>query len=76
MRYRYRCAVCRTTSPAVPTRRAVEAERDTHRDRIHGGHTPDGEQITGPPPPTGAQLGCLAATVLVLLLLALAHLLL
>jgi len=49
--YRYRCQQCRTTSPPVPSRRAVETERDRHRDLAHAGHIPDGEQILRPPQP-------------------------
>ncbi len=49
--YRYRCEQCRTTSPTVTSRRAVETERDRHRALAHAGHIPDGEQIQGPPEP-------------------------
>ena len=42
--YRYRCNRCRTTSPRAPSRDVMRAERDSHRDRFHGGHAPDGEE--------------------------------
>lgn len=43
--YWYRCEQCATTSPTVRSRLAAEVERDRHRDRVHGGHIPDGEQV-------------------------------
>ncbi|MFE3907214.1 hypothetical protein ACFXPY_45110 [Streptomyces sp. NPDC059153] len=49
--YRYRCNQCRTTSPAVRSKREVETERDRHRARAHAGHIPDGEEIQTHTPP-------------------------
>lgn len=43
--YQYRCNRCETTSPEVFTRARLDEERDTHRDRFHGGHIPDGEEF-------------------------------
>lgn len=55
--YQYRCAMCGTTSPAVGTRAARRAERDRHRDQVHAGHIPDGEQyLTVPRAPSRAEL--------------------
>jgi hypothetical protein len=45
MSYRYRCQKCRTTSPLVETHEEAIAERRRHRDAVHGGHAPDGEQL-------------------------------
>ncbi|OEJ21801.1 hypothetical protein AR457_40945 [Streptomyces agglomeratus] len=42
-RYRYRCTVCRTTSPVVHQLDDLVAEGDVHRQLLHGGHIPDGE---------------------------------
>ncbi|MFF7780395.1 hypothetical protein ACFZCG_39030 [Streptomyces tanashiensis] len=42
-RYRYRCTVCRTTSPVVHQLDDLEAEGTVHRQTIHGGHFPDDE---------------------------------
>ncbi|MET9438089.1 hypothetical protein [Streptomyces sp. NPDC006551] len=42
-RYRYRCAVCRTTSPVVHEIEALTAVGETHRQHLHGGHIPDDE---------------------------------
>jgi hypothetical protein len=49
--YRYRCNQCRTTSPAVRSKREVEIERGRHRNRSHAGHIPDGEEIQIYKPP-------------------------
>ncbi|MFI1169191.1 hypothetical protein ACH4UM_37930 [Streptomyces sp. NPDC020801] len=46
MAYAYRCGTCRTTSPAAPNRRSAEDECNRHRNLVHGGHIPDGEEIT------------------------------
>ncbi|MFJ4846297.1 hypothetical protein [Streptomyces sp. NPDC088733] len=46
--FQYRCAQCRTTSPAAHSRHELNAERNRHRDLFHGGHIPDGEQIIAP----------------------------
>ncbi|WP_101253849.1 hypothetical protein [Streptomyces barkulensis] len=77
--YRYRCPQCRTTSPAVPSHRAAQAEGQRHRDRFHGGHHPDAEEILTPTKPwKDAPTGDKAVffTVLaILLILALARLL-
>ena len=78
--YRYRCPQCRTTSPAVPSRRAAHAEGHRHRADFHGGHHPDGEEILAPARKTWNDLSTTdqitAAVVLtVLLLLGLARLL-
>jgi hypothetical protein len=43
--YRYRCDQCATTSPPVRSRFEAEDERDQHRQRMHGGHIPDGEHL-------------------------------
>lgn len=40
----YYCGVCRTSSPPS-SRTEAERERDRHRDQVHGGRIPDGEQI-------------------------------
>lgn len=42
-RYRYRCTLCRTTSPAVHELADLAAESNSHRQTIHGGHIPDDE---------------------------------
>ncbi|MFB6507517.1 MULTISPECIES: hypothetical protein [unclassified Streptomyces] len=42
-RYRYRCTVCRTTSPVVHQLDDLAAEGETHRQTLHGGHIPDDE---------------------------------
>ncbi|MFC8009253.1 hypothetical protein [Streptomyces cinereoruber] len=42
-RYRYRCTVCRTTSPVVLDPDDLEAEGTAHRQGVHGGHIPDDE---------------------------------
>ncbi|MFI7178955.1 hypothetical protein [Streptomyces spororaveus] len=42
-RYRYRCTVCRTTSPVVHHLEDLAAEGEAHRQSIHGGHIPDDE---------------------------------
>ncbi|MGW6247931.1 hypothetical protein [Streptomyces roseolus] len=42
-RYRYRCTICRTTSPVVHQLDDLAAEGQTHRQAVHGGHTPDDE---------------------------------
>ncbi|WP_444971615.1 hypothetical protein [Streptomyces sp. SAI-25] len=44
-RYRYRCTVCRTTSPVVHQLDSLEAEGTAHRQAVHGGHIPDDELI-------------------------------
>lgn len=44
--YEYRCPLCRTTSDPVATMAEARAERQAHRDEFHGGHRPDGEEIT------------------------------
>jgi hypothetical protein len=45
---RYRCAMCRTSSPEL-SRWELEAARDAHRRDFHGGLIPDGEEITEEP---------------------------
>ncbi|MFJ9188468.1 hypothetical protein ACIRQO_36130 [Streptomyces anulatus] len=40
-RYRYRCTVCRTTSPVVHQFHDLAAEGTAHRQAIHAGHIPD-----------------------------------
>ncbi|MFD8733211.1 hypothetical protein [Streptomyces sp. NPDC059611] len=45
-RCRYRCTVCRTTSPVVPDIEALAVAGEDHRDHLHGGHFPD-EEIAG-----------------------------
>ncbi|SEM82968.1 hypothetical protein [Streptacidiphilus jiangxiensis] len=45
MPYVYTCAQCRTSS-APSSRAQAHAERTGHRERVHGGLTPAGEQIT------------------------------
>ncbi|MFB8016874.1 hypothetical protein ACFC5E_36190 [Streptomyces rochei] len=42
-RYRYRCTVCRTTSPVVHQLDDLAAEGAAHRQAIHAGHIPDEE---------------------------------
>ncbi|MFD3663983.1 hypothetical protein ACFWVF_25925 [Streptomyces sp. NPDC058659] len=42
-RYRYRCTICRTTSPIVLALDDLEAEGTAHRQGVHGGHIPDDE---------------------------------
>ncbi len=42
-RYRYRCTICRTTSPVVLDPDDLDAEGDAHRQAVHGGHFPDDE---------------------------------
>ncbi|MFI5752545.1 hypothetical protein ACIBBE_43395 [Streptomyces sp. NPDC051644] len=42
-RYRYRCTVCRTTSPVVHQIHDLAAEGEAHRQTMHGGHFPDDE---------------------------------
>lgn len=42
-RYRYRCTLCRTTSPVVHQLHDLAAEGEAHRRAIHGGHMPDDE---------------------------------
>ncbi|MFE3074167.1 hypothetical protein [Streptomyces sp. NPDC059247] len=42
-RFRYRCTVCRTTSPVVHQPDDLAAETAAHRQTIHGGHIPDDE---------------------------------
>lgn len=44
MPYSYRCDTCKITSDPVDDRAALAQERKKHRDRIHGGHRPDGER--------------------------------
>ncbi|MGW5295898.1 hypothetical protein [Streptomyces bacillaris] len=44
-RYRYRCTVCRTTSPVVRDPDDLEAEGTAHRQAVHGGHIPDDELV-------------------------------
>lgn len=46
--YRYRCGECHASSTPVRTLGQVYAVRDMHRDLIHGGLVPDGEQILQP----------------------------
>lgn len=46
--FQYRCAQCRTTSPAAHSRHELNNERNRHRDLFHGGHIPDGEQVIAP----------------------------
>jgi hypothetical protein len=43
--YVYTCAQCRTASPPC-SRAQAHAQRSDHRDRVHGGLIPAGEQIT------------------------------
>ncbi|AXU16804.1 hypothetical protein [Streptomyces clavuligerus] len=45
-RFRYRCTVCRTTSPVTLGVADLAAEIETHRQTIHGGHIPD-DEMTG-----------------------------
>ncbi|MER7577476.1 hypothetical protein [Streptomyces sp. NPDC126514] len=45
-RYRYRCTICRTTSPVVHEIEALAAVGEAHRQTLHGGHFPDFE-MTG-----------------------------
>ncbi|MFB7852394.1 hypothetical protein ACFC34_36010 [Streptomyces sp. NPDC056053] len=45
-RYRYRCTVCRTTSPVVHQPDDLDTEGDNHRQAVHGGHFPD-DELTG-----------------------------
>ncbi|WP_326701888.1 hypothetical protein OG909_32820 (plasmid) [Streptomyces sp. NBC_01754] len=42
-RYRYRCTVCRTTSPVVHQLHDLDAEGAAHRQALHAGHFPDDE---------------------------------
>ncbi|MEU8764354.1 hypothetical protein [Streptomyces sp. NPDC048659] len=42
-RYRYRCTICRTTSPVVLDPDDLDAEGNAHRQAVHGGHFPDDE---------------------------------
>ncbi|MFI5621741.1 hypothetical protein [Streptomyces sp. NPDC051567] len=42
-RYRYRCTICRTTSPTVHRPADLETEGHAHRHSQHGGHYPDDE---------------------------------
>ncbi|MFJ3786876.1 hypothetical protein [Streptomyces sp. NPDC090093] len=42
-RYRYRCTVCRTTSPIVTEIAALAVVGEDHRQTLHGGHFPDDE---------------------------------
>lgn len=42
-RYRYRCTVCRTTSPVVHQLDDLAAEGEAHRLALHGEHIPDDE---------------------------------
>ncbi|MFE0778774.1 hypothetical protein [Streptomyces sp. NPDC058861] len=42
-RFRYRCTICRTTSPVVHELADLAAESEVHRQTIHGGHIPDDE---------------------------------
>ncbi len=44
MAHRYHCGTCRSSS-ASGGRRAVLAARQHHRDTVHGGFIPDGEQL-------------------------------
>ncbi|MFJ5098990.1 hypothetical protein [Streptomyces sp. NPDC088557] len=43
-RYRYRCTLCRTTSPVTLGAADLAAETEAHRQTIHGGHIPDDER--------------------------------
>ncbi|MFI5808399.1 hypothetical protein [Streptomyces sp. NPDC051561] len=45
-RYRYRCSVCRTTSPVLFDLPDLAAEGEGHRLTLHGGHIPD-EEVVG-----------------------------
>lgn len=45
-RYRYRCTVCRTTSPVVTEIETLTAMGEDHRQTLHGGHFPD-DEMTG-----------------------------
>ncbi|MEU5596650.1 hypothetical protein [Streptomyces sp. NPDC020298] len=47
MPFLYTCAQCRTQAPARRDEREdAEADRQEHRDRVHGGHAPlDGDRI-------------------------------
>jgi hypothetical protein len=68
--YWYRCEQCATTSPVVRTRLAAEVEQDRHRDRVHGGHIPDGERVlrhTARPGDDRVALAALAVIVVVVL---------
>jgi hypothetical protein len=40
----YYCGVCRTSSPPG-NRTEAERERDQHREQVHGGWIPTGEEI-------------------------------
>ncbi|MFE2529042.1 hypothetical protein ACFXEL_32995 [Streptomyces sp. NPDC059382] len=42
-RYLYRCNVCSTTSPMVLRLDDLAIEAEGHRQVLHGGHFPDGE---------------------------------
>ncbi|WP_406502581.1 hypothetical protein [Streptomyces sp. NBC_01602] len=46
--YASRCEQCGKTSPAVVTRHGLDEERSKHRNLFHGGHVPDGDQVTEP----------------------------
>ncbi|WNI19190.1 hypothetical protein [Actinacidiphila sp. ITFR-21] len=74
--YRYRCGLCETTSLPVRTWSEVLTERDQHRQRMHAGHIPDGEQLLrqhqpGRPTDTRATVWIIliAGTLLILLIL-------
>lgn len=72
--YWYRCEQCATTSPVVRSRLAAEVEQNRHRDRVHGGHIPDGERVlrhTARPGSDRVALVTLAVIVLVLVVSAL-----
>ncbi|MFF4388560.1 hypothetical protein ACFY0G_17535 [Streptomyces sp. NPDC001552] len=47
----YHCGVCRTKYGPAASRLDARALRTRHRNDKHGGGAPDGETITGPPPP-------------------------
>lgn len=70
MPYRYRCALCATTSRPYPTRAGADAHAQRHRDARHDGDHPDGEQIIHIPrePPGRSEL--LAVLVFVALIAA------
>ncbi|GAA2053312.1 hypothetical protein GCM10009757_28090 [Streptomyces cheonanensis] len=67
MAYRYRCRICRTSSPTVNTLAEARTARDHHRAVAHGGHLPDGDAIQREAGrPTGHQLVVGLAVLLVL----------
>lgn len=69
--YRYRCEQCATTSPQTRTLVEAEHERDRHRQRMHGGHIPDGDHLQCAPrrpDPRGDRIALISLAMIALVL--------